>query len=582
MATVASQHDIHSADPIDRFDDYVEGVLSGEIIACDLVKKACQRHTNDLERVARGELPFRFDGDMVINAIQFIECLPMCKGREFANKPLILEPWECFIVGSLFGWVDASHLRRFRVGYIEMARKNGKSTLAAAIGVLLFLFDGETGAEVYSAATKRDQAKIVHNIAKQMVLKTPALRKLVDVLRDNMSCELTGSKYEPLGADANTTDGLDISGAIVDEIHAHRTRELWDVLETGTGARTQPLIFGITTAGRDDGGESICWEHHQHTASILDDIYEDDSWFGMIYTLDDGDDWTDEANWLKPNPNLGVSVSLEDLRRKCKKAEKNPGAQMTFRQKHMNLWVAGSRGWLAEPLSIIIWNENSDPTMAPEAYRGRECAIGGDLSSVSDLTALVAAFPDGNGHVDVLPKCWCPRDNAIGRSRDRRVPYMTWANEGLIELTEGSSVDYDALREYLRTARDKWGWDIKRIAFDPNNARYLVTKLVEEDGFAASVVVEHIQTVAHMNEPISETERLLLDRKMRHGGHDVLRWCASNAIVYQDSGGRRRFDKKKSGDKIDLVVGMAMGVWHAMAVTAKGPSYYEDNELEIF
>lgn len=581
MATMDCQVDLRNAGPIERFNAYVDGVLSGEIVACDYVKLAIKRHVKDLERSQRGELPFQFDETRAVKVVRFIEGLPMCKGREFAGKAFRLEPWECFIVVSLFGWIDEGKMRRFRVGYVEIARRNGKSTLAAAIGVVLFLFDGEKGAEVFSAATKKDQAKIVHSIAKQMVLKTPALRRHVTVLRDNMSCELTGSKYEPLGQDADTTDGLDISGVIIDELHAHKSRELWDVLETGTGSRMQPLIFGITTAGRDDGGESICWEHHQHTTSILEGIYEDDSWFGMIYTLDKGDDWTDESVWLKANPNLRVCVSIEDLRRKCKKAQNNPGAQLSFRQKHMNLWVAGNRGWLAEPLSVIIWNENAEAIKSPEEYSGRACSIGGDLSSVSDLTALVAAFPDDDGFVDILPHCWCPRDNALGRSRDRRVPYLTWAEMGLLELTEGSSVDYDGLRAYLRTARDDWGWDIERIAFDPNNARYLITKLIEEDGFDDTVVVEHLQRCGEMNEPISITERLLLDRKIRHGGHAVLRWCASNAIVYNDTGGRRRFDKKRSGEKIDLAVAMVMGVWHAVGTDDESESFYNIHDLEF-
>lgn len=581
MSTATLQPDARQTEPMDRFDAYVDGVLSGDIVACDLVIKACRRHVRDLERSERGEVAFSFDREKADETIRCVELLPMCKGRDFAGKPLHLEGWECFIVGSLFGWVDNEGMRRFRVGFVEIARKNGKSTLAAAIGVLLFLFDGETGAEVYSSATKRDQAKIVHTIAKQMVIKTPALRQIVTVLRDNMSCEMTGSKYEPLGADADTTDGLDISGAIVDEVHAHKSRDLWDVLETGTGARRQPLLFAITTAGRDDGGESICWEHHQHTVNVLEEIYEDDSWFGMIFTLDEGDAWNDESNWPKANPNLGVSVSLEDLRRKCKKAEKNPGAQVTFRQKHTDLWVTSNRGWLADPLSLIIWNENGGPILAPEAYRGRECAIGGDLSSVHDLTSLVAAFPGEDGVMDIVSKCWCPRENALGRSRDRRVPYLTWSEAGLLDLTEGRSVDYDAVREFLRTARDEWGWVIKRIAFDPHNARYLITKLVEDDGFNASIVVEHLQTAGHMEEPISETERLLLDRKIRHGNDEVLRWCASNAQVYLDSGGRRRFDKKKTGEKIDAAVAMVMGVWHALEAKARGKSYYEDHYFEV-
>jgi phage terminase large subunit-like protein len=526
--------------------------LSGDIVACRYVRLAVERHVRDMDRS-----DLDFDAHEAEDAIRFIECLKHSKGQ-WAGECLHLEPWQCFIVGSLFGWRNAAGTRRFRTCYEEVARKNGKSTKAAGIGLKLFVFDGEDGAEVYTAATKRDQAKIVHEEAKRMVRKS-ALRDVVQILRDNLIYQ--DSVYKPLGADADTLDGLHLHGAIIDEMHAHKTRDLYDVLETATGSRRQPMLYIITTAGEGGNPEAICWELRSYTTKVLEGIVEDDTWFGVIYTVDDDDDWTDEQTWIKANPNLGVSVELDDLRRKCKKAVETPAAQNNFRRKHVNQWVEAAKAWLPAGL----WDENRGGELRAEDYNGKQCWIGADLSSVDDLTGVVAVFPMDDGFYDVLPFGWVPRDNAIGRERDRKVPYTAWERSGQIFLTAGNSVDYDAVRALLVRMRDEWRWEIQEINMDPHNARYVFTKLVEEDDFRETQVLEHRQGYISMNDPIKQTQKLLLDRKIRHGGHRPLAWCVSNVVTRTDPAGNIKFDKEHSMEKIDLAVALVMATGRAVA-----------------
>lgn len=583
-----------------RVQAYCDGVLAGEIIAGRLVRLAIERHLSDLARAADGWEYF-FDADEANFAIAFCECLRHSKGRKWAGKRLTLEPWQCFLVAVLFGWRRKSDgYRRFRVCYAEVARKNGKSTLGAALGLKLFVADGEEGAEVYSAATKRAQAKIVHEEAKRMTRKSPGLAQIVTITRDNLSIAATNSKYEPLEANADTQDGLNVSGAIVDELHAHKTRETWDVLESATGARDQPLLIAITTAGDGGDKQSICWENRTYSVKVLEGIVDDDTWFAYVACLDEArydeegnevapaDDWTDRKNWPKANPNWGVSINPDDLDRMFVKAQAMPAAQHNFRRKRLNQWIASDVSWLPTGL----WDANKGETWyGPEGllgeildrYRGQPCCVGGDLSSVSDLTALVFAFRMGE-FIDLLPFCWCPRENAIGRQRDKRIPYLTWAQRGQLFLTEGDSVDYDAIRALLKKARDEWKFKIEEIAFDPNNARYLVTCLTEQDGFTApEQVIEHLQTTQFMNDPIKQTEKLLLDRKLRHGGHEPLAWCVSNCVLYKDTGGRVRFDKKKAGEKIDLAVAATMATGRLLLrkpktsiYATRGPLYAQE------
>lgn len=563
--------------PAEKVAGYIEGVLSGEIVVGQLVRLAVQRHVRDLDE--GGDRGLWFDQREPAFAIQFIELLKHSKG-EWAGQHFILEPWQAFIVWVVFGWYKEDGTRRFKTAFASLGRKNGKSTLAAGIGLKLFVADNEPGAEVYTAATTRKQAKIVHEEAKLMV-KASSLRTIVTTLRDNMSLEATNSKYEPLGSDADVTDGLNLSGCIIDEIHAHKKRTLWDVLETATGSRRNPLMFGITTAG--DGGDRECiyWELKNYSGKVLEGSVEDDSWFAFIAALDDGDDWSDEAVWPKANPNLGVSVKIDDLRRKCRKAKETPAAVNNFRRKHCNEDTESVTSWI----TAVQWDacaggdwydEHGLRDDIREQYRGRACWVGGDLSSVSDLTALAVAFPgesdaDTEPTVDVFVAAWCPRANALGRSRDRRVPYTTWADRGALFLTEGDSVDYDEPRAWLKNARDVWGWRIQEVALDPWNAQYLVTRLKEEDEFE---VFEHKQGFLSMNAPCKTVERLVLDKKLRHGGHPVLRWCVSNCAVRLDPAGNIKLDKEKSGEKIDAAVAMVMAVGRAV-VCRDAESVYE-------
>jgi len=560
---------------------YIAGVLSGEIVACKYVKQAVQRHVHDL---ATGEKRgLWFDEEDAKLHLQFTRMLRHSKG-EWAGQPLMDEPWQAFIEWCIFGWKKkADGTRRFNTAFVSVARKNGKSTRGAAVGIKLTAADGEPAAEVYSAATKRDQAKIVHNEAKRMVRKSPCLSSVMKVMRDVLHVPATESTYQPLGADADSTDGLNLSGAIIDEVHAHKTRDLWDVLETATGSRRNPLMFAITTAGDAGDQESIYAELKDWTVKVLSGVVEDDSWFGIIYTLDEEDDWTDETVWIKANPNLGVSVKLDDLRRKCRKAMQTPDAVANFRRKHCNQETTRSNPWMptedGTPWHACSGGDFYGPNGITEEtigrWRGREVYVGCDLSSISDLTAMGFASFNDDEQVEALVQAWCPRENAVGRQRDKRVPYLTWAEEGLLTLTQGNSVDYRELRAFLRNARDEWGWNLIRIVSDPSNARHFLTELVEEDGFDHEMVDEHLQTTDKMNDPIGLTEKLILDNQLRHGGHKVLRWCVSNAITYSDTGGRRRFDKKAIREKIDLCVAVTMAVGQLM-LNIQGPSAYED------
>ena len=327
------------------------------------------------------------------------------------------------MVGCLFGWQRSTGLRRFRTAYCAVPRKNGKSTLSAGIGLYLLVADGEQGAEIYSAATTRDQARIVFDEAKRMVGASPALKRRVGILINNLHVAATASRFMPLSSDASSMDGLNVHGAIIDELHAHRTRHVVDVLETATGARRQPLLFEITTAGYDRHTRSAssttttrsrCWK-----ASV-----QDDSWFAFIAAADEGDDWTDPAVWRKANPNFGLSVKEDDLARKAEKAIALPGAQNAFRRMHLNEWTEQAERWI----DLAAWDACAGPVDL-EQLRGRPCFGGLDLSTTTDVTALAWVFPpeDDDGLWQVLSRYFVPEENLRKRAERDRVPYDLWA-----------------------------------------------------------------------------------------------------------------------------------------------------------
>lgn len=568
---------------------YARDVVAGRVVACRFVRLACERHLRDLEDGSSRGL--RWDLAAAAKAIGFFSFLVHSKG-EWAGRPLRLSPWQEFIIGSLFGWKREDGTRRFRMAYTEVPRKNGKSTFAAGVGLYLAFFDGEPGAEVFTAATKREQARIVHDEAIRMVRASSSLRKRISIFKDNLSSDSTNSKYQPLGADANTLDGLNPNGVIVDELHAHKTRDMLDVLETATGARRQPLIFVITTAGVA-GGATVCQEMHDYTVKVIEGQVVDDSQFGFIATIDAGDDWKDEGCWAKANPNLGVSCKADDLRRKRDKAVEMPSAQATFRQKHLDEWVQSVEVWL--PDDRWMAGDNSKP-LDIESLHGRKCYGGLDLANTLDLCAFVLVFPrggespiprrrakgddddepakddDSQAYVlaevyDVLAWFWCPEDCAMERERSNRVTYRTWIDLGMIQETDGDVTDYDVIREDIKRIGEDY--QIKEIAYDPFNATQLATQLVQ-DGFD---IYEFRQNMSNFNEPMTAVEKLSKEGRMRHGGNPVLRWMIGNIYAVRNGTGQVMPSRKKSTDKIDGGVALIQGLSRAMM--REGGSVYD-------
>ena len=545
---------------------YVEDVLQERAPACKWVRLACERHLRDLEE--GGERGLRFDERAAVKGIGFFRFLRHSKG-EWAGQPLTLEPWQQFLIGVIFGWKRADGLRRFRTAYVEVPRKNGKSTVASGVGLYLFDADGEPGAEVYTAATKRDQARITHSEATRMVKASPFLRKRIRVFKDNLHVEGTASKFEPLGRDADSMDGLNIHGAVVDELHAHKTRDVWDVLETATGARRQPLMLGITTAGFNRA--SLCWELHEYTQKILNRVSEDDSFFGIIFTIDEGDDWWAPATWAKANPNYGLSVKPDDLERKATKAKEMPSALNSFLRLHLNVWTQAETQWLDPD----VWRVCAG-TVDENGLRGRRCYGGLDLSRTTDITALVWVFPpeiEGEPY-QVLCRFWIPETAMRERSRKDGVNYETWVRQGLIETTPGEVIDYSYV--YAQIDEDAQRFDVVEIAFDRWGAAQ-VYQTLENDGLT---MVQMGQGFQSMSAPMKELEKLILSRQINHGGNPVLTWMADNLIAAEDGAGNLKPDKKSSTERIDGMVALIMGLDRAVR-HGGAQSIYEEQELRF-
>jgi len=539
-----------------RFDRYLVEVEEGRRAVGRLERLAALRHRRDLETGhARG---LRFDRERAARAVRFFRFLKHSKG-EWAGTPVVLEGWQQFLIGSTFGWLREDGTRRFRVSLCFVARKNGKSTIGAGVGLYLLVGDDEPGAEVYTAATKRDQARIVHAEAVRMVKASPALLRRIRSFKDNLHVPGTASKYEPLGADADTLDGLNIHGAIIDELHAHKNRELWDVIETATGARRQPLLFGITTAGQEL--ESLCGHLYLYTRQILEGALEDDTHFGYVAELDEGDDWADPAVWGKANPNLGVSVKIDSLAEQAEKAKAEPGAQNAFRRLRMNQWVAGTASYL-DPRVWQACAGELTPGELLAGMAGRACYAGVDLASTIDLAALaLVAVPEDDGPFDLFVRCYMPEDVAADPEKRRRdrVPYDLWVEQGWITATPGNVIDYAWIHRDLKTLSEELS--ILQVGYDPWNATQFATQAGEELGLE---MVPIRQGFPSLTAPTKELLKLAISGRLRHGGNPVLNWQAANLTVRIDPAGNVKPDREKSRAKIDGVVALIMALDRAL------------------
>ena len=521
---------------------YIADVLAGKVTACKWVRLFCERHEKDLKKGTKRGL--YFDEEEAERVLRFFDFLRHSKG-EWGGQAFILSPWQQAYLWVLFGWRKKDGSRRFRISYLEIGRKNGKSTMAA--GVALYLLDGdkEPGAEVYSAATKRDQAKIVHGEACRMVRASTMLKQFITVRTDNMFVLDTNSKFEPLSSDYNSLDGLNIHGAIIDEVHAHKTRDLWDILETATGARRQPLMFAITTAGVSRQG--ICRELHDYLEKVLDGSLEDDSFCGIIFTLDDEDDYTDERVWVKANPNLGVSVKLDDLRDKIRKAREAPAALNAFLRLHMNVWTQAETRWIDPD----AWAACGEQTPL-EDLRKEPCYAGLDLSSTTDISAFVLKFPRTG---DALGWFWIPEDEMEKRERRDRVPFSAWVRHEYVEATPGNVIDYEYIRQRIKQVAAEFK-GLREIGYDPWNATQLAIQL-EEDGFNVVPVRQGFQT---LSPAAKELEREIMSGELKHGGNPVLRWMAANVVLAIDPAENIKPDKAKSAERIDGIVALCMAI----------------------
>lgn len=560
-------------------DTYCQSVLGGGFPSGKLLKLAVERHLHDLkDGLKRG---LRFDPAKAERAVQWFGFLRHSKG-EWAGRPFVLEPWEMFVVWVLFGWQRQDGTRRFRTGYMEVARKNGKSTLCAGIGLLLAFGDNEPGAEVYAAATKREQALIVHDEATRMVRATPDLAGVVDVYKHNLSRKSTYQKFEPLGADENTMDGLNAHGTIIDELHAHRTRMVYDVLQTSMGSRRQPLLFAITTAGTDQTEGAICWEQHTYTEQVLRGTIQDDGYFGMIFAMDEGDSWQDEQNWYKSNPNLGVSKKLDYMRSQAKKAAGMPGFLNSFLRLECNQWTQQTTRWI----DLLRWDAQAGEPIDEAELVGRRCYGGLDLSSVSDITAWVLLFPDPivTDRLDILVRFWVPEarlqlleEKETFRRNRYAEQYQLWARNGLITTTPGNAIDYSFVEAQI--AEDAKRFDVQEIGIDRLFQGYhLAMQLQEHHGLTVAACGMGFMSMAG---PCAELERRLLGGYLHHGGNPVLRWMADNVSVKMDPAGNLKPDKSSSQGKIDGIVGILLALDRVMRQQAAGSVYEKRGLIEM-
>ena len=484
------------------------------------------------------------------------------KGK-WAGQPFELDAWQLPIIRVVFGWKRPDGTRRFRIAYIEIPRKNGKTGLAAGIGLYLAIADGEIGAEVYSAANDKDQAAICHTEAKLMRAQNEALRGRSLVFKNSIVFPKTNSAYLVISSDAGTKDGLNAHGIIYDELHASKHRDLYDVLHTSTGARTQPLEWLITTAGSDR--KSLCYEMHEYAEKVRDGIIIDPEFLPVIYAASKDDDWQKPETWAKANPNLGRTISFEYVQKQAERAKELPRYENTFKRLHLNLWTEQVTRWL--PLQA--WDA-CHAAVDREALRGRRCFAGLDLSTTTDITALGLIFPDDAGGYDWLPFFWVPEENAQRRQRRDRVPYLDWIAQGLIRATPGNVVDYDMIRADINALGAEF--NIEELAIDRWNATQITTQL-QGDGFNVFAFGQGYQS---MSPPAKELEKLVLGRVVRHGANPVLRWMASNVAIVQDAAENIKPSKEKSTERIDGIVAGVMGLGRAIA---QAGSIYEERGL---
>lgn len=551
---------------------YAKDVASGALVSGPLARASVARMQTWAKKKDR-----YFDAEEVNRVFSLFRMFKHTSG-EYGGRPFALLPWQAWIIAQIFGWRYKKNKRRvIRKCYVEVAKKNGKTELAAAIGLIMAFFDGEYGAEVYSAANKLEQAKICWGSAAAMTrfLKndSTAFDKLVE-LHDSFNnskifSRKTNSKFIPIASDSKTLDGLRPNAAIIDEFHESIDDSVLRNLESGMVNRAQPLLFIITTAGFNING--VCYQYRKVVADIMEGRAKDDSTFGMIFTQDEADDWNDPANWRKANPSLGITPTMEAMNIAYQRAlNEGQSSEVNFKTKNLNIWVRSVKTWIQDHIWMTCAKKARENDLA-----GRRAFAAFDLSSNRDLTAFGMLFPpdDDEGDFVFICKYFIPGDNAEQRVRRDRVPYLDWHKAGLVEFTEGNITDQSRIMEAVLIAGEKY--DIESVYYDPWQSTKLATELTDHGGR----LIPFRQTVTNFNEPIRMIEELIATGRLAHGGDEVLRWMVGNVVVKYWNG-LCKFDKDKSREKIDGLVVMAMCFAGYLNWLAKnGASVYNDRDL---
>ncbi len=553
---------------------YARDVIAGRIPACKWVRKAAQRHLNDLKRDKANDptWPYYFAPDMAARPCKFMERLHHTKGAWASRgERFILAPWQIFMTVVLFGWRRWDDgFRRFRRAFLLIPRKNGKSQWAAGLGLYMLCADGEFGAEVYAGATSEKQAWEVFRPARLMALRNTALlrRYKADVTASNVHIDSNNSRFEPIIG--NPGDGSSPSCAIHDEYHEHDTDAQVDAMQTGMGARDQPLQLIISTAGVNIAGP--CYGAQLELQRVLDGTLENEELFGCIWTVDEGDDWTTDAALIKANPNIDVSVKFEFLKSAQKAAIASARKQGIFQTKHLNKWVSAKAAYFNLESGISA----GDPELKIEDFTGQQCFIGLDLATKIDLAALCAFFPtwDANGMITggaMFWKYYAPEATVEAPENEH---YQTWEIEGWLTVNEGSATDFEAVREDINILRSEH--QVDAVFYDPNQATYFAQTLVDQDG---APMVEYKQNTLNLSDPMKQWDALMREKKIKHQGDPITNWCVSNVVSKPNAKEEEFPRKERPENKIDGGIAGIIALGGAQSYGLTGGSVYANRGL---
>ena len=560
---------------LDKAFDYVKSVKSGELPSGKYAKLAVDRFLNDLQKSQddNSDFPYKFDEQKAEKALKFIHLIRHTKGTQATNREFIdWQPFQCFIVANLFGFIHKdTGYRRFTSAYIKMARKNGKTTLAAAIFNYLLLISPK-GSEFYYAATKREQARIGFDIAKQQLIELKRDSKYIDGLYNfnahTIFSETENKKVKVLGKESKSEDGLNPTAALVDELHAHPNSDLYDVIDTGMGSQSEPLLLAITTAGFNSDG--YCFNYEATCKHMLAGVFTNDRLFVLTYDIDEEDDWQNPEVWIKANPSLGVTPTHEFMEQQFLKATTEGSSKAAqFKTKNLNMWLSSDEGFL----DAKSWKQSGQHTFDEKELLGRPCYMGVDIASTRDFTAAVLVFPFEDGSLKVLTRFYYPEMNVPDGQISMKIPLKEWITDGYVIATEGNVFDLEYLTRDIIALNELY--DIREISYDKWNATQMAIKL-EEQGINLK---PHPQTTTFFNGSVREFELLVASEKLHHNNSPVLSWMANNSVVFADSSGNRKVKKGVSkGAKVDGMVALLMAMTSFLNFTSEDNTIYNTDD----